>query len=248
MKLSLIGAGPGDAELITLKAVRVLGEADVVLYDALANEEFLRYASEGAEIIYVGKRKGFHSVSQSEINRIIVQNALAGKHVVRLKGGDPVVFGRGFEEMEFAESFGIETALVPGISSSVAVPSIAGIPVTKRGVSESFWVITGHTKDGSLPKDMKLAAQSNATIVILMGISKLNEICEIFMRYGRADLPAGVIENGTRPDQRIITATVNNISEKVTEHGFRNPAIIVFGETVSCCPEYMKAVLAETYQ
>ena len=245
MKLSLVGAGPGDFELITLKAVRVIGEGNIILYDALASEEFLCYASAEAEIVYVGKRKGMHSVSQTEINRIIVENALAGKHVVRLKGGDPVVFGRGFEEMEFAASFGIETQLIPGISSSVAVPSMSNIPVTKRGVSESFWVLTGHTKDGELPADMELAAKSNATIVVLMGITKLPEICDIFMAEGKQRLPVGIIQNGTRENQKMLVGEVENIVEAVKVTGITNPAVIIFGETVRSCPEYVERKLKE---
>ncbi|MGR3811105.1 uroporphyrinogen-III C-methyltransferase [Jiulongibacter sp. NS-SX5] len=241
MKLSLLGAGPGDAELITMKAVRILGEADVVMYDALANESLLTYVKPEAELIYVGKRKGMHSVSQDEINRIILENVKAGKHVARLKGGDPVVFGRGFEEMEMVEKYGVEVELVPGISSSVAVPCLAGVPVTKRGVSESFWVLTGHTKSSQLPEDMYLAARSNATVIILMGMSKLAEICQVFIDAGKEDLPAAIIQEGSTDRERMVVGEVGTIAEKSKKEGVSNPAVIVFGETVKCSPEYLKS-------
>ncbi len=241
MKLTLIGAGPGDPELITLKAIKALAGADVILYDALANRQLLDYAQPQAEIIYVGKRMGRHSVSQTEINRIIVENGLAGKHVVRLKGGDPVVFGRGFEEMEYAASFGIETVLIPGISSSIAAPALAGVPVTRRGVSESFWVLTGHTKDGKLPQDIHLAARSQATIVILMGMSLLNEICAVFSGHGKSEVPVGIIENGSRPEQRLVISTIDRIYKEVQQKGIRNPAVIVIGEVVRTASEELIA-------
>ncbi|WP_304237736.1 uroporphyrinogen-III C-methyltransferase [Jiulongibacter sediminis] len=243
MKLSLIGAGPGDAELITLKAIRRLNEADVILYDALANQALLGHAEPKAEIIYVGKRKGQHSVSQEEINRIIVTNVLSGKHVVRLKGGDPVIFGRGFEEMDMVKKLGIYVEIIPGISSSVGVPTLAGVPVTKRGISESYWVLTGHTKSGKLPKDMALAAQSNATVIVLMGMSKLSEICDIFSNAGKDKLPVAIIQDGTTERQKIAVAQVNSICDEVASKGLKNPAVIVFGETVKCSPDYVMKYL-----
>lgn len=243
MKLTLVGAGPGDADLITLKAIKVLGTADIILYDALANSTLLEYAQKDAEVIYVGKRLGKHSISQDEINRLIVQNALEGKHVVRLKGGDPVIFGRAFEEIEFAESFGIETEIVPGISSSFAVPALSRIPVTKRGVADGFWVLTGHTKEGTLPKDMALAAQSSATIIILMGLSKISEICSLFSNYNKSQTPVAVIQNGTRANEKMVLGDVANIEEKILAEGIQNPAVIVIGETVKSCPKYIQAYL-----
>ena len=169
-KLTLVGAGPGDVDLITVKAIRVLKTADVVLYDALVNEELLEYINADAEIIFVGKRRGCYRYQQEQINELIVALANSKGHVVRLKGGDPFIFGRGAEEMEYAASFGIETAFVPGISSSLAVPAYQNIPLTKRGSSESFWIITGTTKDHKISSDVALAAKSNATVVVLMGM------------------------------------------------------------------------------
>ena len=153
-KLTLVGAGPGDVDLITVKAIRVLKTADVVLYDALVNEELLEYINTDAEIIFVGKRRGCYRYQQEQINELIVALANSKGHVVRLKGGDPFIFGRGAEEMEYAAGFGIETAFVPGISSSLAVPAYQNIPLTKRGSSESFWIITGTTKDHKISSDV----------------------------------------------------------------------------------------------
>src|SRR5690349_2015813 len=147
-KLTLVGAGPGDPDLISVKGIRVLQSADVVLYDALVNEELLHYVPEEAPRIYVGKRLGQHEFTQTKINELIVVMANLHGHVVRLKGGDPFVFGRGQEEIAFARQHGLETAIVPGISSSIAVPELQGIPITSRGISESFWVLTGTTKTG----------------------------------------------------------------------------------------------------
>jgi uroporphyrin-III C-methyltransferase len=243
MKLSLVGSGPGDAELITLKALKALNSADVILYDALANPSLLTYRKADAEVVFVGKRFGKHSVSQDEINRIIVYNALEGKHVVRLKGGDPVIFGRAFEEIEYVESFGIATEIIPGISSCVAVPSLNRIPVTKRGVADSFWVLTGHTKEGTLPKDMALAAQSSATIIILMGLHKIEEIMALFAKHGKENTPVAVIQNGSRPDEKMVLGEVNTIEKKISDQGITSPAVIVIGETVKSCPQYLAEYL-----
>ncbi|UJH92776.1 uroporphyrinogen-III C-methyltransferase [Antarcticibacterium sp. 1MA-6-2] len=200
-KLTVVGAGPGDPELITLKAVNTLKTARVVLYDALINRELLDYAPQ-AEHVFVGKRKDKHRFSQDEINELIVKYALERGHVVRLKGGDPFIFGRGSEEINYAKSKGLETAVVSGITSSIAVPANVGIPLTQRGTSESFWVITGTTSEKKLSEDVKLAAQSTATVVILMGMGKIAEIVEIFSKYGKADIPVGVIQNGTTENER----------------------------------------------
>src|SRR5690606_16526569 len=194
--LTIIGAGPGDVELITLKAIKALQTADVVLYDALVNPELLEY-SPRAEHIFVGKRKGCYAYNQEQINELIVSRANSQGHVVRLKGGDPFVFGRGAQEMEYAAAHGLRVAMVPGISSCMAVPAAQGIPVTKRGDSESFWVITGTTKDHKLSKDVTLAARSDATVIILMGMSKLSQIVALYREHGKSDLAIGIIQNGT---------------------------------------------------
>lgn len=230
-KLTVVGAGPGDPELITLKAIKALETADVVLYDALINESLLEYAKD-AEKIFVGKRKGCYAYQQEQINELIVSRAKSHGHVVRLKGGDPFLFGRGAEEIEYARQFGIETAVVPGISSAMAVPAYQGIPVTKRGAAESFWVITGTTKAHKLSKDVLLAAKSNATVVILMGMSKLSEIVRIFIAENKEDIPVAVIQNGTRENEQCGYGTIDSIEEVVAAKKLSSPAIIVIGEVV----------------
>jgi len=231
-KLTLVGAGPGDVDLITVKAIRVLKTADVVLYDALVNEELLEYINSDAEVIFVGKRRGCYRYQQEQINELIVALANSKGHVVRLKGGDPFIFGRGAEEMEYAAGFGIETAFVPGISSSLAVPAYQNIPLTKRGSSESFWIITGTTKDHKISSDIQLAAKSNATVVVLMGMGKLPEIIALFQRENKNNLPVAIIQNGTRVNEKVGIGTVDTILDVVEENELSNPSIIVLGEVV----------------
>lgn len=230
-KVTLIGAGPGDPDLITVKGVKALAKAKVVLYDALINRELLAYAPT-AEKIFVGKRKGFHRYSQDEINELIVKNAFEYGDAVRLKGGDPFVFGRGSEEIDYIESFGIETEVISGISSSMAVPASQGISLTKRGVSESFWVITGTTSERKLSNDVSLAAKSTATVVILMGMSKLNEIVAIFKKNNKSEVPTAIIQNGTTKNEKLGLGTIDTIEEVVAQKQLSSPAIIVIGEVV----------------
>lgn len=230
-KLTVVGAGPGDAELITLKAIKALQSAAVVLYDALVNIELLEYAPT-AEKIFVGKRKGCYSYQQEQINELIVSRANTHGHVVRLKGGDPFVFGRGAEEMEYAAYHGLDVAMVPGISSSLSVPAAQNIPVTKRGSSESFWVITGTTKEHKLSNDVALAAKSSATVVIMMGMSKLAQIVTLFKGEGKCETPMAIIQNGTREDEQVGIGTVSTIEEIVANKNLSNPAIIIIGEVV----------------
>ncbi len=231
-KLTVIGAGPGDVDLITVKALKVLKTADVVLYDALVNEELLSFANPDAELVFVGKRRGCYRYQQEQINDLIVTYAKSHGHVVRLKGGDSFIFGRGAEEMEYAAGFGIETAIVPGISSSMAVPAMQNIPVTKRGSAESFWVITGTTKEHKISSDVALAAKSSATVVILMGMGKLDQIVSLFKKEGKHNLPVAIIQEGTRSTEKIGLGTVENIEKIVAEQELSNPAIIVLGEVV----------------
>lgn len=241
-KLTIIGAGPGDAELITIKAIKALATANVILYDALVNEELLAYAPQ-AEVIFVGKRFGCHAFNQDQINELIVAKAKQFGHVVRLKGGDPFVFGRGSEEIEFARQFGLETAIVPGISSALAVPASIGISLTQRKISESFWVITGTTSAHKLSQDVSLASQSSATVVILMGMHKLDQIVAIYKRNRTDDLPIAIIQNGTRKLQKKIIGTVSTIENLVKQNNMASPAIIVIGEVVAnriVLTEYLK--------
>lgn len=231
-KVTLVGAGPGDPDLLTLKGVKALAEANVVLYDALANEEIMNHAPQDAIKIFVGKRIGAHAYSQDQINQLIVDNALTYGHVVRLKGGDPFIFGRGSEEIEYAESFGIPTFVVPGISSAIAVPAYQGISLTKRGTSESFWVITGTTSDRNLSDDVALAAQSSATVVILMGMSKLAQIVALFQKESKGEIPVAIIQDGTTSQEKTGVGTINTIQDVVAENRLSSPAIIVIGEVV----------------
>jgi len=230
--LTIVGAGPGDEDLITLKAIKAIESANVILYDALINETLLKYAAADAELIFVGKRRGCYAFQQDQINDLIVSKAKEKGHVVRLKGGDPFIFGRGAEEIDYVRQFGLETYIVPGISSSMAVPAYQGIPLTKRGSAESFWVITGTTKKHQLSGDVALAAKSSATVVILMGMGKLNEIVRIFSEENKQDVAVAIIQNGTRDTENVGIGTISSIESIVEEKQLANPAIIVIGDVV----------------
>ncbi|HEX5154809.1 MAG TPA: uroporphyrinogen-III C-methyltransferase [Parafilimonas sp.] len=232
-KLILVGAGPGDPELITMKAIKALRQADVVLYDALANETLLDYAVNAAEKIFVGKKYGCHALSQQEINYLITEYATRYHTIVRLKGGDPFVFGRAQEEIDAAVEAGMEVEVVPGISSAIAVPASAMIPLTCRGINESFWVVTGTTKNGDLSKDISLAAQSTATIVILMAMSKLEAITEIFTQFGKSETPVAIIQSGTTSSAKMVTGKMKDIYFRAQYAELGNPAVIVIGEVVN---------------
>lgn len=238
--MTLIGAGPGDPELITLKGIRTLATADAVLYDALISTELLKFVPAHAKKVFVGKRAGSHSYTQDQINDLIVDFAFHYGHVVRLKGGDPFVFGRGYEEIYHAESYNIETAVVPGISSSIAVPELQKIPLTSRGVSESFWVITGTNKKGELSKDIYQAAGTDATVIILMGMKKLDEIVKVYEAAGKRDWPIAVIQNGSRQEENIAIGIIETISEVAREKKVGGPAVIVIGDVVAEHPEFHK--------
>ena len=247
-KVTLVGAGPGDPDLLTLKGAKALAVADAVLFDALVNDEILSLAPANVVKLFVGKRKGCHAFSQSEINQLLVDHAFMYGHFVRLKGGDPFVFGRGSEEIEFCESFGIETVVIPGITSAIAVPAAQGISITQRGVSESFWVITGTTSDHQLSKDVALASQSSATVVILMGMSKLDEIVALYQKNRTDDLPIAIIQNGTKANEKVGFGTISTITAIVKEKQLTNPAIIVIGDVVknsSKMLEYFESVFYE---
>lgn len=237
-KITLLGAGPGDPDLLTLKGVKALQTADIVLYDALINEALLSYAPESAIKIYVGKRSGEHSYEQEAINKLMVDYALNYGHVVRLKGGDPFVFGRGYEELDYADSYNIPVTVIPGISSSIGVPGLQQIPVTHRGLSESFWVITGTTTSGAISADIYQAANSNATVVILMGLKKLAQIVAVFTAAGKEQLPVAVIQNGSASDEKFVVGKVSTIVDTVKKEKIEAPALLVFGEVVSLHPAF----------
>ncbi|MEO7448231.1 MAG: uroporphyrinogen-III C-methyltransferase [Humibacillus sp.] len=230
-RVVLVGAGPGGAGLLTLDGLRALADADVVLTDRLAEIGDLSAFAPGAEIIDVGKLPGHHAVPQAEIERIMVQRALAGLTVVRLKGGDPYVFGRGGEEVAAAVEAGLPVSVVPGVSSAVAVPASAGIPVTHRGVSHLFTVVSGH-----VPLDdhrARALADLGGTVVILMGMQNLVTIAAALERAGlHPDTPAAVVERGLTPDQRSIVGTLGSLPGLVERRGAASPAVIVVGEVV----------------
>lgn len=239
-KITLVGAGPGDPELLTIKGLKALQSADVVLYDALVNPALLEEARQEAIKVYVGKRAGNHRYRQEEINALIVQYAQSHGHVVRLKGGDAFVFGRGHEEMEYAARYQIETTVIPGISSCISVPELQEVPLTRRGVNESFWVLTGTTRGGRLSKDVEVAAQSSATAVILMGMRKIRQITALFAQHGKGETPVMVIQNGSRDEERVALGTVDTIADIVADGEMGPPAIIVIGEVVALHKEWRK--------
>jgi uroporphyrin-III C-methyltransferase len=241
--LQLVGAGPGDPELITLKAINAIKAADVILYDALANEALLKYASPNCIKKFVGKRYGCHMLSQQEINNLITEYAFSHGRVVRLKGGDPFIFGRAQEEIEAARNAGISVEVIPGISSAIAVPASQMIPLTCRGITESFWVTTGTTQSGDISADIQLAAQSSATVIILMAMSKLEAIMDIFKEYGKSETPVAIIQNGTTEQEKIIIGNVNDIFFKAQYEELNNPAIIIVGEVVRLHPSLIKQYL-----
>lgn len=231
--LKIVGAGPGDPELITLKGMKALQTADVILYDALASPVLLEYALPNCKRVFVGKRKGKKEFSQEEINQLIVFYATRYGTVVRLKGGDPNVFGRGHEELEYATRRGVEVIVIPGISSALSAPSSAGIPLTKRGVNESFWVVTGTLSSGELSNDINLAARSTATIIILMGMSHLKAIVSLFEKSRSLFEPVAIIQNATLPEQKVVSGTMHNIEQLVFENEITSPAVIVIGKVVN---------------
>ena len=231
-KVYLTGAGPGDLELLTLKALRVIQEADVIIYDRLANPDILEKAKNGCEFVYVGKEDGRHIVPQDEINEIIYQNSLKYENVVRLKGGDPFVFGRGGEEALYLKERDVSFDVIPGITSAISGPAYAGIPVTHRGVAVSFRVVTGHEspnkKVSQIPWDN---FKTDDTIIFLMGLHNLPKISKKLMEIGKSkDYPVAVISRGTTTEQRVVVGTLENIVEKAKD--IPTPALIVVGKVV----------------
>ncbi len=233
-KVYLTGAGPGDIELLTIKALRVVQEADVIIYDRLANPDILKEAKDGCEFIYVGKEDGRHTLPQDQINEVIYNSALKHDVVVRLKGGDPLVFGRGGEEGKYLYERGIEFEFIPGITSAVSVPAYAGIPVTHRGVAVSFRVVTGHETPNKETSQVDWESLgSDETIVFLMGLHNLKNIAKNLIRVGReASTPCAVISRGTTKEQKTVVGTLEDIYMKVKEEKLPTPALIVVGKVV----------------
>lgn len=232
--VAIVGAGPGDPELITVKAMRRIQEADVILYDRLVNEELLNYSKAGVVLIYCGKSPGQHSMSQEKINGLLIQYASEGNKVVRLKGGDPFVFGRGGEEVLAVVEAGIPYEVIPGITSAIGVAASTGIPLTHRGVAASFAVVTGsRCPEHVAPIRWDRLAHSVDTLVIYMGVSQLSQIREQLLLHGKdAQTPIALIENGTSVSQRTITGTLDNIDKLAMAMKIKNPALIIVGEVV----------------
>ncbi|GGI42527.1 uroporphyrinogen-III C-methyltransferase [Mammaliicoccus stepanovicii] len=231
-KVFLVGAGPGDPDLITVKAIKAIKQSNVILYDRLVNKSLLEYASEGTRFIYCGKSPNQHSLTQDEINHLLVKLGLEGHTITRLKGGDPFIFGRGGEEAEELRNYGVQFEIVPGITAGVAAPAYAGIPVTHRDYSSSVAFVTGVMKD-SVDEDeyWKHLALGPETLCIYMGVKKLPEIQRLLTKHGRpTDTPVALIHSGTTNEQDTVTGTLNNIIEKSAH--IKNPAMIVIGEVV----------------
>jgi uroporphyrin-III C-methyltransferase/precorrin-2 dehydrogenase/sirohydrochlorin ferrochelatase len=229
--VALVGGGPGDTGLITVRGRRLLGQADVVVADRLGPRELLAELAPDVRVIEVGKTPGHHPVPQSEINKILVDEALLGHRVVRLKGGDPYVLGRGGEEAEFCRQHGVDVEVVPGVTSAISVPAAAGIPVTHRGLAKGFSVVTGHEELSEVP------ARADHTVILLMGVGQLRESAASLARAGLpAGTPVGIVENGYLPDQRVTIGTLGTIADQAEATGVANPAVIVIGDVVRVSP------------
>lgn len=235
-KVYLVGAGPGDARLITVKGLQCLEKGDVVVYDRLANPSLLQKMKRGAEKVYVGKLPDRHTMKQEEINQLLVDLALKGKTVVRLKGGDPTIFGRVGEEAELLRKHGIPYEIVPGITAAISVPAYAGIPVTHRDMASSLSIITGHESPDKLDKSINWEKVTNATgtLIFMMGVAKIGYISRQLITYGRSpDTPVALVRWGTRAEQATLTGTLEDIERKVLEANFQPPAVIVVGDVVT---------------
>lgn len=233
-KVYLVGAGPGDPELLTLKAYRLLQAADVLVYDRLVSREILDMVPRGVECISVGKAPGNHCIPQDKINELIVALARAGKCVLRLKGGDPYVFGRGGEEAEVLVEAGISFEVVPGITSAAGASTYCGIPLTHRDYAQSVTFATGHLKDNSLDLDWPSLARKNSTLVIYMGLSSLEQIATRLVEHGRPpSTPVAIVYRATQADQEVLIGSLGDIANKVVASGMRSPASIIVGEVVA---------------
>lgn len=233
-RVALVGAGPGDPELLTLRAARLIGQADTLVVDHLVSDGVLQFARRGAEMIYVGKESGHHTLPQEEINRLLVRLAREGRQVVRLKGGDPFIFGRGGEELEELLEAGVPFEVVPGITAACGAGAYAGIPLTHRDYAQSVVFATGHRRAGESALDWGALARPHQTAVIYMGVGMLASHCTALIAHGRAaGTPAALVENGTTPRQRLVVGTLETLAAKAAEAGIRPPALLIVGEVVS---------------
>lgn len=230
-KVFIMGAGPGDPELLTLKAYNVIKRANVILFDNLSNDKLLNIAPKDCKMVYVGKKPYEKCTPQEDINDLIVQYAKNHQVVVRLKGGDPFIFGRGFEELLYAEAHNVKCEYIPGISSMQGT-GYMDVPLTHRGISESVWIITGTKRDGSLSQDLNMAMKTSATVVIYMGMKKLTEISAAYKLAGLGSTPAAIIQYATLPHQKQGICEVKDLQEMALREGLANPAIIVIGDVV----------------
>ncbi|WP_221565798.1 uroporphyrinogen-III C-methyltransferase [Alkalihalobacillus sp. TS-13] len=232
-KAYLVGAGPGDPELVTIKGLKCIQEADVILYDRLINQELLSYAKNGADLIYCGKKPGNHSMDQEMINQSLVRYPKRGKVVTRLKGGDPFVYGRGGEESEVLAKHGIPFEVVPGITSGIAAPMYAGIPVTHRDYSSTFAIVTGHLRKGQDDLCWESLAKGIDTLVVYMGIGNLPYIQQQLLKHGRSqNAPVAIVHSGTTVKQHTVTGTLASIVGLAEKNQIQNPSIIIIGEVV----------------
>lgn len=233
----LVGAGPGDPELLTLRGARLVAGADAVVYDNLVSPAIVDLAPAAARRIYVGKKAADHTLPQQEINALLLELAREGLRVVRIKGGDPFIFGRGGEEMEVLVEAGIPVEVVPGVTAAAGVAAYAGIPLTHREYAQSVVFTTGFLKNGALDLDWTLLAHRGQTLVIYMGVTRLGEICEQLVAHGLpASTPAAVIERGTTHAQRVVVADLATLTERVEQEGVRPPSLTVVGDVVSLYP------------
>ena len=237
-KVALIGAGPGDPDLLTFKAIRLMQEADVVLYDRLVSEEILNMTRRDADRIYVGKKRAEHAVAQHDINQLLVDLALEGKNVVRLKGGDPYIFGRGGEEIELLAENNISFQIVPGVTAASGCATYAGIPLTHRDHAQSCLFVTGHLKDGTVNLNWNLLATPNQTVVIYMGLVGLPIICKKLVEHGvSSDMPIALVQQGTTQNQRVYTGTLGTMEQSIKDQSIQAPTLIIVGSVVSLQPK-----------